>query len=117
MTLHTVPNTNHSLFELIKQGNFPWPRGATCATQERDGAIIWWNVAINKVKNARKKAEPHKGLYPLLGLRREVGQEFYYEGEQEVVANDWQSAVVTFDQFIGLETQYENTISTPRRGS
>ncbi|EGQ8101970.1 hypothetical protein MW344_003802 [Vibrio parahaemolyticus] len=99
-----VPTTDHSLLELVRQGNFLWPRGATCATQDGDGAIVWWNAAINKVKDARKKAKPHKGLYSLLGIRHEVGQEFYYEGEQEVVASDWKTAVVTLEQFTGLES-------------
>lgn len=100
---HAAPITNYSLLELVKQSDFSWPRGATCATQERDGAIIWWNAAINKVRNARKKAEPHKGLYPLLGVKCEVAQAFYCEGEQEVAASDWKTAVVTLDQFTGLE--------------
>lgn len=99
----TIPTTHHSLLELIKQGEFPWPRGATCVTQDSDGALLWWNAPIEQVKAARKKANPHKGLYPLIGLKHQVGMDYYYEGEQEMLANDWQTAVVTLDQFIGLE--------------
>ncbi len=37
-----APITEHVLTDLIVMTESCWPEGATCATQERDGEIIFW---------------------------------------------------------------------------
>ncbi|WP_232340861.1 hypothetical protein [Vibrio vulnificus] len=81
-----------------------WPTGATCVTQECDGELLWWSASVGDVTAARQVAKPDTGLMPLIGLGAQVHADYYLANGQEVVANDWQKAVVTIEQFTGLES-------------
>ena len=100
-----VPGVDVSLLEMVKRGGFQWPVGSTCLSQESDGAIFWWSAPIQEVREARKIATLDDGLMPIIGLGRQVHVEYFLSDDFEVVANDWKSAVVTFDQFIGIDSQ------------
>lgn len=41
---------------------------------------------------------------PLVGLGQQVHSDYYEIEEQEVVAEDWETAVVTLEQFTGLDS-------------
>ncbi|MEZ8241035.1 MULTISPECIES: hypothetical protein [Vibrio] len=94
-----VPSVDVSLLSMVKLGKFTWPTGATCVTQECDGALLWWSASVDDVTAARQAAKPDTGLMPLIGLGDQVSIDYYLSNGQEVVANDWQKAVVTIDQF------------------
>lgn len=72
---------------------------AELSLTECDGELIWWNAPVVDVMTARKAAKPDTGLMPLIGLCDLVNSDYYLLEGQEVVANDWQKAVVTIDQF------------------
>ncbi|HAS6318157.1 hypothetical protein MO988_20845 [Vibrio vulnificus] len=99
-----VPSVDISLLDMVKFGNFTWPTGATCVTQECDGELLWWSAPVGDVTAARQVAKPDTGLMPLIGLGAQVHADYYLTNGQEVVANDWQKAVVTIEQFTGLES-------------
>ncbi|MFS1436069.1 MULTISPECIES: hypothetical protein [Vibrio] len=99
-----VPSVEVSLLSMVKLGNFTWPTGATCVTQECDGALLWWSASVDDVMAARQAAKPDTGLIPLIGLGAQVSIDYYLSNGQEVVANDWQKAVVTIDQFTNLKS-------------
>ena len=94
-----APALHISLLDMLRAGGFYWPEGATCVTQECDGALLWWSAPVNEVRQARKDANHDDGLMPLLGLGQQVSVEYYDVGEQAFVANNWEEAVVTFAQF------------------
>lgn len=97
-----VPRCDMTLLEMVRHGEFSWPSGSTCVTQERDGELLWWSAPVNKIKKARKTTKPEKGLIPLIGISEVSGADYFLLNEQEVVAKDWQVAVVTVDQFVGF---------------
>lgn len=99
-----VPTVDISLLEMVKCGNFAWPKGATCVTQECDGELLWWSAPVGDVTEARQTAKLDTGLMPLIGLGDQVHADYYLSNGQEVVANDWKKAVVTMEQFTGLES-------------
>ncbi|WP_245688365.1 hypothetical protein [Vibrio sonorensis] len=72
--------------------------------QEFDGELLWWSAPVVDVMTARKEAKPDIGLMPLIGLGAQVNADYYLSNGQEVVANDWQKAVVTMQQFIGVNS-------------
>ncbi|HAS4026659.1 TPA: hypothetical protein P7K80_001949 [Vibrio cholerae] len=98
-----VPKVNLSLFEMVTKGGFHWPNGASCVTQECDGELLWWSADLEEVKTARKEAFLDTGLMPLVGLGSQVHADYYLDNGREVVAKDWESAVVSVEQFKGAE--------------
>ncbi|MCA2018863.1 hypothetical protein LDJ79_22310 [Vibrio tritonius] len=97
------PVINMSLMQMIRDGNFQWPNGATCVTQESDGELLWWSAPVNEVKAAMKVAKPGVGLIPLIGLGAQINSDYYEIDEQAFVARDWQSEVVTLEQFVSID--------------
>ncbi|MBY7902425.1 hypothetical protein KW459_16065 [Vibrio fluvialis] len=93
-------NADLSLLQMIKEGKFRWPNGATCATQDCDGAITWWDAPIEEVCAARVSATPEDGLMPLIGLANSVNEDYYEVDERAYTANDWLTAVVSHDEFL-----------------
>lgn len=98
-----VPETDKTLLEIIKMGA-GWTAGATCATQECDGEILWWSAPLRVVREAREKANLSNGLIPRIGWGQLMGSDYYAEDDQELVASDWSTAVVTLEQFVNLES-------------
>ena len=97
----TPPITERSLSQLMQQHLSLWPQGARCATQERDGEVLFWNASINKVRQARIEATPIRGLMPLIGLRYQVDATYFEDdNETTLLANDWQCSVVTLEEFV-----------------
>lgn len=47
--------------------NIDWPSGATCATQEEDGEIIFWKAPVETVLSVRDDAES-RGALPSLSF-------------------------------------------------
>ncbi|MEQ6343984.1 hypothetical protein [Vibrio cyclitrophicus] len=94
-----VPKIEKSLLELVFIGGFKWPLGATCCTQERDGEIIWWNLPAMYVVEARNGASKSTGLLPHIGIKHLLHQSYYLINGQEVVADDWETAVITYEQY------------------
>ncbi|ENI4488029.1 hypothetical protein ABXZ88_003913 [Vibrio fluvialis] len=89
-----------SLLQMIKEGKFPWPAEATCATQDSDGAITWWSAPLDEVCAARVAAKPEVGLMPLVGLGDQVHEDYYQVNDIEYTAKDWLTAVVSRDEFL-----------------
>ena len=97
----TPPITEYSLSQLMQQHLTHWPQGARCATQERDGEVLFWNASINKVRQARKEATPRRGLIPLIGLRYQMNTTYFEDNNESTrLANDWQCSVVTLEKFV-----------------
>ncbi|MCU8005297.1 hypothetical protein [Shewanella sp. SM96] len=94
----TLPDSN--LADLVNLVLSKWPDGVTCATQESDGAILFWSAPIPEVERARKSACIESGLLPVIGIGAQEDCHYYEINEQAYVANDWQHAVVTEKQFI-----------------
>ncbi len=94
-----VPTAEMTLLNMVLSGDFTWPTGATCVTQECDGELLWWSAPIGEVKEARNKAEPETGLMPFVGLGSQVHADYFLLKGQEVVAQDWKESVVTIDDF------------------
>lgn len=97
-----APAVDMTLLDMLKAGDFSWPVGSTCLTQESDGALMWWSAPIQEVIAAREKASLDDGLMPIVGWDFQVHMDYYLHCGREVVANDWTSAVVTMEQFIGM---------------
>lgn len=88
-----APISDLTLQELVDV--LPWPGGdVTCATQERDGELLYWNCAIDEVKEARATASLDEGLMPLIGIGSQVHSE-YSDMDNPVCAKDWETAVVS----------------------
>ncbi|GAB6264286.1 hypothetical protein [Photobacterium sp. R1] len=100
-----VPSADMTLCEMIRKGGFHWPGGATCATQECDGEILWWDAPVAEVRAARKQASRSAGLLPIVGFGHQITANYYAESEIEKVARDWETAVVTIDDFLGATTK------------
>lgn len=96
----TPPITEYSLSQLMQQHLTHWPQGARCATQERDGEVLFWNASINKVRQARKEATPRRGLIPLIGLRYQMNTTYFEDDDATLLAKDWQCSVVTLEEFV-----------------
>lgn len=97
-----TPKANMTLLQMLNDSGEIWPTGATCVTQDSDGCISFWDVSVNQVKSARNKASGDDCLTSILGLESQVGCTYFSIDEQDFVASDWQEAVVTLDNFIGL---------------
>lgn len=96
------PSVDMTLLELVKAGNFEWPTGASCLTQESDGELCWWSAPLEQVRAARVKASRETGLMPLLGLKHCVNADYFSIEGQDYVAKNWETAVVSLDQFVNL---------------
>lgn len=94
-----APASTKSLLGMLVASNEKWPSGATCATQEQDGEILFWNAPIEQIKQAREKAGSEHELIPMVGFEKQVSVLYVSEGDQDVVAVDWMSSVVTLEQF------------------
>ena len=84
-----------SLAELVKRVIHKWPPESTCATQEIDGEILFWDANISEVKKARSEANTNSGLMPLIGIKHQVDAVYFEISEQAYLARDWEVAVVT----------------------
>lgn len=70
-----------------------WPNGATCATQEADGEILYWNAPVAEVEAGRLVAG-QLGMMAEIGLKHQV--DFWFEDMDETqLAMDWNTAVIT----------------------
>ncbi|NMV06461.1 hypothetical protein HKB28_04740, partial [Vibrio parahaemolyticus] len=70
-----------------------WPQGATCATQEADGEILYWDAPVQVVEEGRKAAGKH-GMMAEIGLKHQV--DFWFSDMAETrLATDWNTAVIT----------------------
>lgn len=88
-----------------------WPDGATCATQEIDGEIIYWNAPVEEVKVARGKAK-QGDLTQLIGIKHQIDA-WYTDDDKPQLAEDWDCAVVTPEilLFSYLNALYEKKLS------
>ncbi|WP_281188443.1 hypothetical protein AAIA71_28600 (plasmid) [Vibrio harveyi] len=89
-----------TLNELIVLANVPWAESATCATQESDGEILFWSAPFEQVCSARCKADIGDGLIPILGIGNQVDNHYIELDGRDVVARDWESAVVSRDSYL-----------------
>ncbi|MBD1389424.1 hypothetical protein IC617_08295 [Neiella sp. HB171785] len=76
-----------------------WPDQATCATQDIDGEILFWQVPIGTVLIARHQALTDQGMIGLLGFAAHVCATYYEEDEIAFVATDWRESVVSHPRF------------------
>lgn len=89
---YKAPVGNKSLCELVMERRH-WPLGATCATQEADGEIMYWNAPVEEVEAGRKIAGKH-GMMAEIGLKHQV--DFWFADMDETrLATDWDTAVIT----------------------
>lgn len=72
-----------------------WPNGATCATQEIDGEILFWKGDVETIVEARKKATPSAGLINVVDINRLVSAVHPNKDVPEC-AIDWMTAVVEY---------------------
>ncbi len=89
---YKAPVGNQTLCELIMERRH-WPRGATCATQEADGAVLYWDAPVDVVEEGRKVAGKH-GMMAEVGLKHQVDA-WYADMDETRLATDWSSAVIT----------------------
>ena len=97
-----APTIEKTLLALLVDGKGPWGKGATSVTQESDGALMFWCAPIEEVRKARVEVNGEGELMPLLGMGQQVDCLYYEIDGQEVTAKDWESAVVTLDEFMEL---------------
>ena len=88
------------LLSMVRSVDETWPDGATCATQEQDGEILYWSAPINEVRQARKEADFEGGLMPLIGIGKQVHANYYEIDDEPFVSNNWSTAVVTHEMFL-----------------
>ncbi|MGI2205225.1 hypothetical protein ACROAH_15295 [Shewanella oncorhynchi] len=88
-----MPGTVRPLTELM--ANIDWPTGATCATQEEDGGIIFWKAPMENVMTARDDAEIRDAL-PSICFQGMVLC-WYHSNKEDLpeLACDWRTAVMT----------------------
>jgi hypothetical protein len=84
-----------TLADLIQMVESSWPEGATCATQEADGEILYWSANVQDVLKARKIINIDDGLIPIIGFKYQVHANYYEIKEQAYVASNWKTSVVT----------------------
>lgn len=103
-----------TLQDMVDKFTFKWPENFTCATQESDGVIIWWNIPVERVKEARQSACVIQGLIPILG-NSSIAHMTYYtsrpqkakkvtkksktekalkNNKQNLTALDWRTSVI-----------------------
>ncbi|WP_198437565.1 hypothetical protein [Moritella sp. F3] len=70
-----------------------WPKGSTCATQEPDGEILFWNASIEEVTLIRKTTQGNNSLVPKLG-KDNVVMATHYDPSNHFLAIDWKNAVI-----------------------
>lgn len=86
-----APISEKTLMEMI--ATIGWPNGATCATQEIDGEILFWSCDIDEAIRARAEANRFDGLMPLIGIGKQVDS-MYSDSDFPERAVDWDTAVV-----------------------
>ena len=84
-----------TLADMIHMIESCWPEGATCATQEADGEILYWSADVQDVLKARQIANTDDGLMPHIGFKYQVHANYYEIDEQAYVASNWKTSVVT----------------------
>jgi hypothetical protein len=84
-----------TLADMIQMVESCWPEGATCATQEADGEILFWSANVQDVLKARQIANTDDGLIPHIGFKYQVHANYYEIAEQAYVASNWKTSVVT----------------------
>jgi hypothetical protein len=71
-----------------------WPTGATCASQESDGEILYWSAPPENVINARPLADD-RGMIAQVGFRYQLDS--WYASEEPELATDWNASVIKVD--------------------
>ncbi|BDA63121.1 hypothetical protein [Shewanella xiamenensis] len=91
-----MPETSKALSVLMT--NIDWPSGATCATQEEDGEIIFWKAPVETVMSVRDDAES-RGDLPSLRHKDMVHSWYHrdsgHDDDLPELACDWRNAIVT----------------------
>ncbi len=85
-----APNSKITLMEMVSRVG--WPEGATCATQEIDGEILFWDCDVEEAIKARNEADLSDGLMPLIGIGKQVDSN-YSDVDHPECAIDWETAV------------------------
>ena len=86
-----APISELTLIEIINK--IGWPEGATCATQELDGEVLFWNCDVEEAIKGRAEADLTDGLMPLIGIGKQVDSN-YSDIDYPECAIDWETAVV-----------------------
>lgn len=89
---YKAPVGNQTLCELIMERRH-WPQGATCATQDADGGVLYWDAPVDVVEEGRKVAGKH-GMMAEVGLKHQVDA-WYADMNDIRLATDWDSSVIT----------------------
>jgi len=79
-----------TLNDVVAQVN-EWPSDATCATQDSDGGVLYWNAPVEEVIAGRLRAGLGD-MMPEIGLEAQIHCA-YLNLDSPVVAKDWSSAV------------------------
>lgn len=79
-----------SLDEVLTQIN-EWPADATCATQDSDGGVLYWNAPVAEVIAGRERAGTGD-IMPEIGLGAQIHCA-YLNLDNPVLAKNWSSAV------------------------
>ncbi|EEB8902898.1 hypothetical protein GJ49_24350, partial [Salmonella enterica subsp. enterica serovar Typhimurium] len=89
---YKAPVGNQTLCELVMERRH-WPQGATCATQEADVGVLYWDAPVDVVEEGRKVAGKH-GMMAEIGLKHQVDA-WYADMDETRLATDWNTAVIT----------------------
>ena len=84
-----------ALTEIVSERQ-QWPEGATCATQEADGEVLYWDAPVETVIEGRHKGVKD-GMISRIGIKHQVDA-WYADDEKLQLARDWNTAVVTPEQ-------------------
>ncbi|MCF6783738.1 hypothetical protein [Stutzerimonas stutzeri] len=79
-----------SLDEVLALVN-EWPADATCATQESDGEVLYWDAPVEVVEQARLRAGTGDMIREV-GLASQI-HATYLDHDSPVLAHDWTTAV------------------------
>lgn len=86
---------------LIARGK--WPVTATCATQDSDGEVVYWNAAPRDVRAIRARLG-HNGMMAEVGLKYQVDA-WFSSLDNPVCAADWREAVVEREEVTAIIAQ------------
>lgn len=87
--LFVAPGTL-TLNDVVERIN-EWPSDATCATQDSDGGVLYWNAPVEEVIAGRLRAGDGDMMREI-GLGAQVHCA-YLDVDSPVVAKDWNTAV------------------------
>ncbi|MDV0844686.1 hypothetical protein [Klebsiella quasipneumoniae] len=92
---YRAPDGSKTLRQLVSERR-AWPSGATCATQDAEGEILYWDAEVEHVKATAGESRR-------VGFRYQIDA-WFADIDNPLLATDWATAVVTPEE---LDDEYQ----------